>query len=255
MSIGASRVESQLTLLSDNELTHAAERLERISAKRVPFSEIALEEGYSSTAFALAVFRNPKMNSLKAYSDSIYSYLRPEDGDKPRYKEAWSTFRFAAMNKTAALKEHLRYYQDLAAEARQPFTLNSNVMPPAGLLDEEFEPGLDHKVRASHLSRDSTINLLTIEVALLRHKKTTGRLPAQLNELSPGLLRTIPIDPLTGSANLPYHYKTSNAPSGFELYGVGPDMTDHGGKPGKYPGDAGYDIVAGHISRNRKLFP
>jgi len=90
---------------------------------------------------------------------------------------------------------------------------------------------------------------------LLRYRKANGRVPAQLTELTPAFLPAIPNDPLTGSANLPYRYSPSETVNGFVLYGVGPDMVDHGGKAGKYPGDSGYDIVAGHLSSNRRLFP
>src|SRR5579871_4525978 len=64
---GASKLEPLLPHLSEPELAHVADRLDRITAKRVPFAEIALEEGYTDVAIMQKILN--KMSSLKILNE------------------------------------------------------------------------------------------------------------------------------------------------------------------------------------------
>ena len=101
-----------------------------------------------------------------------------------------------------------------------------------------------------HLREQSVMDILRLEVALLRFKADKHTFPTTLAELSPKYLKTMPVDPL--DSNKPYKYQLK--PDGaYLLYGLGQDMVDHRGSPGSYAGDKGFDMVAGHLARKVKL--
>jgi hypothetical protein len=159
------------------------------------------------------------------------------------------------MNKTSALHENMRFFRDLAEEAKRPYVLKSTVRALTGPLGELSDVETAHAARRSHVRRESILNLIRIEVAMLQYKAANGQYPIHLSELGPAYITAIPNDPFTGTSNQQYHYAPAKMRSAFVLYGLGPDMTDHGGKHGRFAGEMGYDIVGGYISCNRKLFP
>lgn len=80
--------------------------------------------------------------------------------------------------------------------------------------------------------------------ALACYHAENGRWPAELSELSPSLLKTIPTDRFSGK---PLIYRPSE--NGYLLYSVGMNMRDDGGqrKPASKPmsyDDSKDDIVA-----------
>jgi hypothetical protein len=70
--------------------------------------------------------------------------------------------------------------------------------------------------------------LTQIALALAAFKTEHGAYPATLDELSPGELAKVPLDPFV---ERPFIYSPTAA--GFTLYSVGPNMTDDGGKRDK----------------------
>jgi len=77
-----------------------------------------------------------------------------------------------------------------------------------------------HKISLAH------VRLLIGELALRCYLSEHGRAPAQLNELVPNLLSTIPLDPFGGQSLI---YKPTG--TNWLLYSIGPDGVDDGGKP------------------------
>jgi hypothetical protein len=69
--------------------------------------------------------------------------------------------------------------------------------------------------------------VIVVAIALKQFQVRHGHLPETLNELTPGLLATIPIDPYDGKP-LRYH---PNADGTYLLYCVGEDGVDDGGDP------------------------
>jgi len=65
-------------------------------------------------------------------------------------------------------------------------------------------------------------------LAVERFRLANGRLPAELNQLTPRFLATLPRDPFDGEQ---LRYKL--LPTGYVLYSIGPDGRDDGGK--EYP--------------------
>ena len=66
--------------------------------------------------------------------------------------------------------------------------------------------------------------MFAIELALHAHRLEKGSLPEALADLKPGFLKEIPEDPFTGGS---FVYRITDT---FELYSVGPDGVDDGGK-------------------------
>ena len=96
----------------------------------------------------------------------------------------------------------------------------------------------------------SNIDLLRIELALRHYKADNKRVPPTLAELVPKYLPVQPADPFHNNA--PYEYMVG-ADLHVRLYGLGPDMIDHHGTPGQFPGQKGFDIVAQRLGRTIRL--
>jgi hypothetical protein len=70
-------------------------------------------------------------------------------------------------------------------------------------------------------------NVVATAIALKRYELRHHQLPATLEELTPDLLQTVPIDSMDGE---PLHYRL-NADGTFLLYSVGENGKDDGGDP------------------------
>ncbi len=90
--------------------------------------------------------------------------------------------------------------------------------------------------------RNETQRRLTIiAIALKRYEIRHHRLPASLQELTPELLATVPIDPMSGQ---PLGYRL-NPDGTFVLYSTGEDGHDDGGDPNPPQPTAQYDFWSG----------
>jgi hypothetical protein len=109
--------------------------------------------------------------------------------------------------------------------SRSPFRLFDMLMP---CFDKNYS-----------LAAIARRDLACLAMALRIHKGKTGSYPKSLDELVPGALTKLPIDPYSGG---PYMYKADGA--GFKVYSVGKDRVDQGGTPPNPPGDSEHgDIV------------
>ncbi len=77
--------------------------------------------------------------------------------------------------------------------------------------------------------RDATIQLLITELAIRIYKDEHGELPETLQQLTPGILDTVPLDPYSSR---PLIYRRTE--TGSVLYSVGKDLQDNGGQFGTY---------------------
>jgi hypothetical protein len=79
--------------------------------------------------------------------------------------------------------------------------------------------------------------MLTL-LAVERFRRARGAWPKTLAELTPKLLKAVPLDPYDGK---PLRYKA--VPDGVIVYSIGPDRVDNGGKIDRAkPTVAGTDI-------------
>jgi hypothetical protein len=79
-----------------------------------------------------------------------------------------------------------------------------------------FGPSFRHK--------ETQLRCLIVLLALERYRQEKGTWPAKLDDLVPGLLKAVPLDPHDGK---PLRYK--KLPDGVIVYSVGPDKVDDGG--------------------------
>jgi len=77
-----------------------------------------------------------------------------------------------------------------------------------------------------HNRMAARLRLLTAEFALRCYRSEHGRAPIRLEELLPGLIQRVPLDPFTGR---PLIYRAQG--TNWLLYSVGADGVDDGGKP------------------------
>ncbi|MBI3462956.1 MAG: hypothetical protein HY000_07825 [Planctomycetes bacterium] len=91
------------------------------------------------------------------------------------------------------------------------------------------EPFVRESLVKLHQRDQAWLNLLCTELALRCFQCDHGRLPNTLTELTPEYLRTELEDPFSGRS-LVYRPRGTQ----FQLYSVGDDLRDDGGKTGKY---------------------
>ena len=76
-------------------------------------------------------------------------------------------------------------------------------------------------------STQASLRLATTAFAVERFRHGQGRLPADLNELTPQFLANVPTDPFDGA---PLRYRRLSR--GYLIYSVGIDRRDNGGREG-----------------------
>lgn len=252
-SIAESRIEPLIPLLSDPELAHAAARLDVIAAKRTPYADIVQEEGNYQTAIAVEMVNDPRGFSPVAMITSLFADDSSVPGSppspKPTLKEGAEALRFLLADKAEIIRQNQRYFTDLAAEARGPYTPTSSVRVPNNPWAQLAGP-LFTKSRAQFTAMVAVQSILRTDVALYRYKKMHGAFPTTLDSLTPALLRAdSPIDPFTGNL---LRYRQLRKGQEFRLYSIGVNGRDDGGMPGSQPIAPSGDIVAGRLWRWKK---
>jgi hypothetical protein len=96
----------------------------------------------------------------------------------------------------------------------------------AALILEEWS-GTEHDDwrRSEHLRRVTELRILIIELSLRAYQLDQGRRPARLSDLVPEYLPAVPQDPFS-DGDMKYRL----AGDSYELYSIGPDGIDDGGK-------------------------
>lgn len=92
---------------------------------------------------------------------------------------------------------------------------------PYKILARLLFPALSPAVNRAAIAQ-TTVNQARLAVALERFRLAEGQFPAELHELSPRFLNTVPHDAVNGE---PYRYRRE-APDRFLLYSVGLNLTD-----------------------------
>jgi hypothetical protein len=252
-AISLNRFEPLLPKLSKAELAHVAHRLDAIAAKRVPWSDVILEEGRSSTAMLQNLFRDPENRGFRASFNMVQTMMNPGQQQGPTIQEIRDGIRFVFTNKETLLREHLHYFERVSEDAKGPYIRRSNVPVPNNMFSQ-MVGGLSDQGRAKYEAMGTVLLLLRLEVAIHRYRADRGVFPVSLEQLTPRYIRVVPPDPFTGAARKPLHYSLTPKLPGFVLYSVGSDTADSGGRAGRYPDDAGFDIVAGVLGARRKEY-
>jgi hypothetical protein len=114
-------------------------------------------------------------------------------------------------------------------------------MLPADSLTRMFLPALTSLAEANR-RKVASMRCLKVLLALERHRRERGAWPAKLEELTPGLLKGVPLDPFDGK---PLRYR--RLADGVIVYSVGSDGSDNGGNidratPNRPGTDLGYQL-------------
>jgi hypothetical protein len=114
---------------------------------------------------------------------------------------------------------------------------NKSWQDHAALILEDWSGKEHNPSRIEHFRRVTELRIVTIELSLRAFQLDHGRWPARLSELVPDYLPGVPQDPFSNS-----EIKYRLAGDSYELYSIGPDEVDDGGKRaviqnGMYVGD------------------
>lgn len=227
-------------------LARVAKRMERIGAKRVPYSEVLMDESRYLTRVLTNSFR---ASSRVDMSFDPHGYLmNHKGGNTPsltdRVKHSVS---FAFTSKTGMINGNREYLEALAKEQTRPYTGKSSVPvrhdPIADVLGGMYVEG-----RWMFVRNESVFGVLQTEVAIRRYSADQGHYPRTLKELAPKYLKSVPVDPFGVGRKL--RYRRIKGGKSFLLYSVGPDMHDDGGQAivGRIRNTTTGDIVAGTVA-------
>jgi len=148
----------------------------------------------------------------------------------------------SGLNKSGLL-EYLECIDDNFAAMRLPLHERIDALKPLAKRFEEFawyhalvkEFGNDHsRLAAIEIRSIAYLRLCRAGLAVQRYRAANGRLPDGLDEIAPGFIEAVPIDPFDDAA---LRYKRLD--KGFVVYSVGKDGVDNGGlEPNKDNRDA-----------------
>ncbi len=248
-AICLSQLEPLLERLTDPDLQRVAKRLERIAAKRVPYSDIVIEESNQDTASWMAELR--KLRGPKEQLEFAASVFGPSNGQPVTWNDRWTEISFLLSDKSHMLRENDVYRRSVADEGRKPYLGKSRVPVPKNIL---AEMGVDYIVHArpSYVSAEATDRILQTEAALLRYRNALGKYPGTIGSLVPACLNRVLDDPFGGREGKPLLYFSTDSGKGYLLYSLGPNMIDDHGAPGRFPNDVNGDIVAGKLWQTRQ---
>ncbi|MCC2670414.1 MAG: hypothetical protein K0Q72_2885 [Armatimonadetes bacterium] len=233
-AIGAAQAERAVPRLSAAEARQAGERLDRVT-RQFPTPVAALEK---ERWVALSTLKRMFRGELDPRALSSGGTSTPSRGTPPWiiYPKPWS---YQSMD---------RGFQGYIAEAKKPYPDRQRVPEPRELLSRLLLPTIERALVAFDKNQ-TALRILRLELALEEYRKTVGRYPQTLPELSPRVLAVVPVDPYS---NQPFIYRPKTA--GYLLYSVGPDGKDSGGVPSREPLNPAVsgDVVAGQLSPPRK---
>lgn len=239
-------IDPVLPKLSPTDLAQFADRMVRINAKQVPYSDMLVEEGQVNAAMWSDAFRTGNRLAVAFDWDGTFIPQSKVPATTPARME--HSIRFAFINKTRMIEENRAYLRALAKEQKGPYTGTSHVPIPRNPIADMY-PDMYVKSRFGFTRNEAIFAVLQTEVALRRYRAVNHRYPDRISELVPTYVKSMPIDPFGLGKALKYT-STKNGRS-FLLYSVGPDMKDNGGTPitGQYVIQSSIgDIVAGKLA-------
>jgi hypothetical protein len=229
---GVDAAEPCVANLSSAEAHRAGRRLDAIIAAWPPAAATLREE----RPLALAELR-------RVHDDALRRHPRPQ---LPQSRTVARFLRGAGLDLWRGSYDELeRCFPYLLAESSKPYSQRRDFTP------RRFRDVVDHfrpegpSLWEGSGRNQALLRLLRLELAIREYSLVHGAPPATLSQLSPAILRGVPVDPFTGQ---PFPYRRT--PGGYLLYSVGPDGKDDRATP--LPIDttgpaAKGDLVAGKL--------
>ena len=231
-NIGRQHAWQHVDHLNAAQARAAAQRLEAIRARHVPFADTMQEEKWMEQAGLLETMRQP------GWPGGVVAAQANSNSDTPSFGETLSNWKdsaaIRATGKRVIFSNFTRYLDQRIASARQPYAAHPPEPTPASdpvsqmLFSSSTEYDTTEKgFRTNEAKADTENALLLTMLALRAYKLDHGTYPATLSALAPACLKAVPDDPFALSG--PLRYKRTRG--GYLLYSVGPDGKDDGGKP------------------------
>jgi hypothetical protein len=233
--------------LQEEKWAHQAEMLEMMNEKNWRF-KLVPELSYPSRVIALLQWLAA---ASKSSSHSPLNYSPPSWFDTAKELLKYSKLFFIS-NKTL-MKNYNRTMNTYISNGHMAYR-KSQPIPTSGdpLTQLSAYVLKDTRWNWARMNAYSVLDMTMLALRAFRIEK--GHYPANLKELAPGYLKSIPLDPFTDA---PLHYQLQG--NKYLLWSVGPDGINNNGIPifnnsGKYNGSAKYrllepdskgDVVAG----------
>jgi len=211
--------EAELTRLSEsflkvdktNQIANAliGERAMNIRYFQMSFAEIrqyADQDGDNSSA--------PVGSAIPGRQPFIFKFSGFFERDLRFYLQSMQTNIWLSEHRPNDLALFAKVQERTEAEARHKLFIGSSLFLPAA-----------GNACARQTRSSAQIRTAQAALAIERFRLATERLPAQLGDLVPQYLSTVPADPFDGKP-LRYH----RLEKGYVVYSVGPDGEDNGGR-------------------------
>lgn len=202
-AIGERSLKDVPAHLSASEAKAAARRLEALLGKAQPFSEVVREEKWNFLTMA-----DRTTGSAGSPSGVVMTVLTGRS--RSGYLETMDSF---------------------IAEANKPTLSQKPVARPSTrFVVLDLYGGLYSSTKGSLFndeSRKAKERMLLLRLALRAFRAQNGAYPAQLSQLSPTILKTVPVDPFGAGEALRYR-KTGDS---YAAWSIGPDGVDNSATP------------------------
>ena len=218
-SIGRKPMWAALEHLNAAQARVAAQRLQTILDRHVPYAETLQEEKWFGQATLEEILRSVNLRNALAATDTWIG------GDAPpsqRYSTAFSLL----YGRKGIRQSYIECMDALSDRARRPYAAKLPPPVPNDFLNQAmdwvYEAHRFDDVRAETQNR-----LLLVSLALRAYRLEHGGYPVSLAELAPAYLKQIPDDPFALKGAFLYRINGQK----YVLYSVGPDGKDNGGTP------------------------
>jgi len=196
----------------------AAQRLQSIMDRHVPYADTLQEEKWMGQAGLKEVLRTVTLRSALKDGGGM---VGTDTSAAQRYTRAF----YMVYGKKRILQNYTELLDAMIAQARQPYAANQPPLPkPSDPVSPEMVPGLGG-TRCIEVKTEAQNALLLIALYLHAYRLEHGHYPAALAELVPGYLSKIPEDPFALHSAFCYRLEGQK----YLLYSIGPDGTDNGG--------------------------
>jgi hypothetical protein len=217
ITITLSPLRESLSSVDDpNALQAIVEMARRYEQERAPLSQAVEEEYY----LGLSTYRDLRTGKLKwGAIQNLTGQSSPVSLEEWLYATGLGTPFLLA----SSLKEYEQWYASLRAELEKPlWERKLRAWQPRRYLNQLLVFPVESFAN-QELAELATVRLLGCAAAIKLHRLRTGRYPDSLDALKLGQMM---IDPFTGK---PFVYRR-DAMKGFQLYSVGANRVDDGGR-------------------------
>ncbi len=252
-AIAAVRIEDLVPHLPPDQLKSAAAHLDAIEAAETSYSDIVLEEGYTSTSYLKEIFKGFRLTpkGVDELHDTFGSGAMGDMSTMGKLRETGKMTKIVLASKRGLLEANLEYCRSVSKEVSGPYKKSLASQMPISLGAMGWGDSF-HTAWEKQLSMQAVRRVLKTEIALELYFKTNGKYPQSLGQLVPVYLKSVPSDPFSPTMG-PLIYRLQN--NHFVVYSIGPDMQDNAGTSAKYAGTMPGDIVSGYLAGAKKRPP